>query len=72
MKDDQIYAQNTNVAFHIHYNNGKSISEYFDNDSECDRAAKHIIMFPSGTEFLVCKNDGVSKDGVLNIYLREV
>ena len=59
-----------NVCFHIYSIGGKSVSQFLIPGSAIMKATINTIIFPSGSEFLVCKREQVLD--VTHIYIREV
>ena len=65
------YSKDSNVTFHIHSTNGVQIYDYLGNKSYVENQSGRTVLFPSGSEFIICK---VDKDdqGMTHIYLRNV
>lgn len=61
---------NMNVVFHIYSTEGRAIGNYLGFGTHLDKAAGGTILFPSGSQFLVCKRENVGNK--INIYLRQV
>lgn len=59
-----------NVVFHIHGSDAKRVESYLGLQTIVHKKEKGTILFPSGTEFLVCKVEKVQ--GVANIYIRQI
>lgn len=58
------------VFFHIYSNSGKKVTEFLDYNSILYRMLGNVILFASGSEFLVCKREIIGE--ALHIYLREI
>lgn len=72
VNDDAAVSQNKNMnaTFHIYSTEGRSISTYIGFNTPLDQATGKTILFPSGSQFLVCKREIVENQ--LHIYLRQV
>ena len=70
-KDTQ-YDSEANVYFHIYSINGRCVRQFMEPESGFEVACANTILFPSGSEFLVCKRTDDAVSGITHIYLREI
>lgn len=63
-----------NVTFYIYSINGALIYNYLGNRSAVEKESGRTVLFPSGSEFLVCKveMEGQGANAQYKIYLRNI
>ena len=66
----QVGPEDYNIVFHIYSVEGRMINAFLGFQSLVDIYAGKTVLFPSGSEFMVCKVD--LKDNVKHIYLRNI
>lgn len=56
--DSANYEKGSNVHLHIYsQGGGRCVQQFLGAGSDVEAATGHTILFPSGTEFIVCKRD---------------
>ena len=64
------------MIFHIYSVNGVKVTEFLGYKSFTEAETGKTVLFPSGTEFLVCKvettQESEGKNKVTHIYLRNL
>ena len=64
------YSHDRNVTMYIDSINASHVYDYLGPKSDMEKACGRTLLFPAGSEFLVCKVE--KKEDMTNIYLRNI
>lgn len=71
--DEQSFENKYNFIFHIYSKHGKPVNQFIGSGSATERMNSNVVLFESGSEFLVCATHKDQKNpSFTHVYMRQI